>query len=105
MTMTEKLPRGAAELRALADHYDRTDTSAEMAHGHWVEPQPMKTTSLRLPEQVIDDLRAEARHEGVRYTELVRRVLESHLRMSRPDHVHTADIIDRLERIEQMVKR
>jgi hypothetical protein len=105
MTMTEKLPRKAAELRALADHYERTDTSAEMEDGQWMDPQPMRTTSLRLPEHVIADLRAEARREGVRYTELVRRVLESHVRQStRRDDVSLADVIDRLDRVEKLVK-
>jgi hypothetical protein len=27
-----------------------------MEPGHWVEPQPMATTSLRLPVEVIDQL-------------------------------------------------
>ncbi len=51
MTMTDRdehLPRPAAELEQLAGYYDSHDTSAEMGHGSWVEPEPMATTSLRL---------------------------------------------------------
>jgi hypothetical protein len=49
MIMTERdeqPPRPAAELEQLASYYDSHDTSAEIEHGTWVEPQPMATTSL-----------------------------------------------------------
>jgi hypothetical protein len=55
MTMTkqpEPLPRPAAELERLAEYYDTHDTSAEMEAGEWAEPQPIATTSLRLPVEV-----------------------------------------------------
>ncbi len=63
MTMTkqpEQLPRPEAELERLAEYYDTHDTSAEMEPGRWVEPQPMATTSLRLPVEVIDQLKRQA---------------------------------------------
>jgi hypothetical protein len=50
----EQPPRPAAELERLAEYYDTHDTSTEMDNGDWVEPQPMATTSLRLPADVID---------------------------------------------------
>lgn len=64
MTMTkhsEQLPRPAAELERLAEYYETHDTSTEMDNGDWVEPQPMATTSLRLPADVIDQLKQQAR--------------------------------------------
>ena len=97
----EELPRPAAELQRLAEHYQAHDTSAEMEHGEWVEPQPMATTSLRLPVEVIEQLKRQARARHVRYTSYVRSVLE------RAAHGGTqaelADITERLERIERAV--
>ena len=65
---SEQLPRPAAELERLAEYYDTHDTSTEMDDGNWVEPQPMATTSLRLPADVIDQLKQQARTRHVRYT-------------------------------------
>ena len=106
MTMTkhsEQLPRPAAELEELADYYDTHDTSAEMEHGEWVEPQPMATTSLRLPADVIDQLKRQARARHVRYTSYVRSNRERTVRTGIPPEI--ADITERLERIERAVTR
>jgi predicted DNA binding CopG/RHH family protein len=104
MTMTkdtEQLPRSASELDELAEYYDSHDTSAEMEHGEWVEPQPMATTSLRLPADVIDQLKLQARARRVRYTSYVRSILE---RAAHGDPApEIADITERLERIERAV--
>jgi uncharacterized protein (DUF4415 family) len=102
MTMTkrnEKLPGSPAELERLAEYYDTHDTSAEMEHGDWVEPQPMATTSLRLPADVIDQLKQQARARHVRYTSYVRSILERAARGGAPPEL--ADITERLERIER----
>ena len=72
----EQLPRAAAELEQLASYYDFHDTSAEMEHGTWVEPQPMATTSLRLPADVISQLKRQAQARHIRYTAYVRSILE-----------------------------
>jgi predicted DNA binding CopG/RHH family protein len=104
MTMTssdERLPRPAAELEQLASHYDSHDTSAEMEDGEWVEPQPMATTSLRLPTDVINELKRQAQARHVRYTAYVRSILERAAAGSQSPEI--ADITDRLERIEQAV--
>jgi hypothetical protein len=104
MTMTkhtEQLPRPAAELERLAEYYGSHDTSAEMEHGEWVEPQPMATTSLRLPVEVIDQLKQQARARHVRYTSYVRSVLERAARGGAPPEI--AEITERLERIERAV--
>jgi predicted DNA binding CopG/RHH family protein len=97
----EQLPRPAADLEQLAAHYDSHDTSAEMEHGMWVDPQPMATTSLRLPADVISQLKRQAQARHVRYTTYVRSILESAARGTLPADL--ADITERLERIEQAV--
>ncbi|MGH3154464.1 MAG: CopG family antitoxin, partial [Streptosporangiaceae bacterium] len=71
---SEPLPRPAAELERLAEYYDTHDTSAEMDLGDWVEPQPMATTSLRLPVEVIEQLKQQARARHLRYTSYVRSI-------------------------------
>ena len=60
MTMTkrtERPPRSPDQLGQLADFYDTHDTSPEMEDSQWVDPQPMATTSLRLPADGIDRLK------------------------------------------------
>ena len=104
MMMTERdeqLPRPAAELEQLAGYYDSHDTSAEMEHGAWVEPQPMATTSLRLPAEVISQLKRQAQARHIRYTSYVRSILERAANGTPPPEM--ADITERLERIEQAV--
>jgi predicted DNA binding CopG/RHH family protein len=107
MTMkkiTEKLPRPADELAELATHYDTHDTAEEMDRGEWVDPRPMRTTSLRLPGEVVDALKELAQARGVRYTALVREMLEQALReAARPDGEELSEINARLARIEQAV--
>ena len=79
MIMTQRdehLPRPAAELEQRASYYDSNDTSAEMEHGTWVEPQPMATTSLCLPADVIGQLKRQAQARRIRYTTYVRSILE-----------------------------
>jgi hypothetical protein len=97
----EKLPRPAAELERLAGYYGSRGTSAEMEQGEWVEPQPMATTSLRLPADVIDQLKRQARARHVRYTSYVRSILERAARGGPPPEI--AEITERLERIERAV--
>lgn len=97
----EDLPRPAAELEQLASYYDSHDTSAEMEHGTWVEPQPMATTSLRLPADVISQLKRQAQARHVRYTTYVRSILERAASGTLPPDM--ADITERLERIERAV--
>jgi len=97
----EHLPRPAAELEQLASYYDSHDTSAEMEHGTWVEPQPMATTSLRLPADVISQLKRQAQARHVRYTTYVRSILERAANGTLPPDM--ADISERLERIERAV--
>jgi CopG antitoxin of type II toxin-antitoxin system len=102
MTMTEhseQLPRPSAELERVAEYYDTHDTSMEMEAGEWVEPQPMATTSLRLPADVINELKQQARTRHVRYTTYVRSILERAVRGGAPPEL--AEITERLDRIER----
>jgi predicted DNA binding CopG/RHH family protein len=93
--------RPAAELEQLAEYYDTHDTSEEMERGDWVEPQPMATTSLRLPVEVIDQLKRQARARHLRYTSYVRSILENAALGGATPEI--ADITERLERIERAV--
>jgi len=97
----EQLPRPAAELEQLAGYYGSHDTSAEMEHGTRVEPQPMATTSLRLPADVISQLKRQAQARHIRYTAYVRSILEQAASGTLPPQI--ADITERLERIERAV--
>ena len=97
----EQLPRPAADLERLAAYYDSHDTSAETEHGTWVEPQPMATTSLRLPADVISQLKRQAQARHIRYTTYVRSILEHAANGTLAPEM--ADITERLERIERAV--
>lgn len=76
----EKLPRPASELEALASYYDEHDTADEMEDGRWV--QPMVTTSLRLPGELVEQIKENARREGKRHTAYIRELLEHSMRGS-----------------------
>jgi predicted DNA-binding protein len=97
----EAMPRPAGELDELAAYYDAHDTAAEMEHGRWVDPRPMTTTSLRLPAEVVEALKARARRRGVRYTALLREIVERAVRGEQAEEGgDLAQINRRLARIE-----
>lgn len=84
------------KLARLRDHYDNTDLSTEIDRAHWetdVEPDPMVTTSLRLPKSVLDWVREQAEVEHVKPTALIRRWIEQQR------DAHIADVSGRLERL------
>jgi hypothetical protein len=104
MTMTEqteRFPQPAADLERLAEYYGSHDTSEEMEHGEWVEPQPMATTSLRLPAEVIGQLKQQAKDRHLRYTSYVRLILERAAEAGPQPEL--ADITERLDRIERAI--
>jgi hypothetical protein len=70
-----------------------------MDNGDWAEPQPMAITSLRLPADVIDQLKQQARTRHMRYTTYVRSILEHAARGGSPPEL--AEITERLDRIER----
>ena len=89
------------KLVQLRDHYDTTDLSAEIERAHWetdVEPDPMVTTSLRLPKSVLDWVRQQAEAEHVKPTALIRRWIEQ----QRDDRA--ADVSGRLERLVERLE-
>ncbi len=97
-------PLPMTELETLAAHYDAHDTASDMEQGEWVDPRPMKTTSLRLPSEVVEALKALAQKQGVRYTTLVREIIEKSLVGRRAaDSEELAEINERLARIEAAV--
>jgi hypothetical protein len=109
MTMTkrsEPLPRPRAELEKLAAYYDTHDTAEEMEHGEWVDPRPMKTTSLRLPAPLIDQIKAIAKSEGMDYTSYIRALLQRAVSgQVVVDEQELTRIRERLDRIEKAVRR
>lgn len=103
---SDALPMPAEKLEALAAYYDTHDTSSEMEDGEWVDPRPMKTTSLRLPTEVVDALKSLAQARGLRYTALVREIVEQVVTGTRTagrDEV-VRSIDQRLARIEKVVQ-
>lgn len=96
----ESLPRPVKELEALAEYYDTHEVLPDK-DGQWVEPQPMVTTSLRLPKPVVQAVKAEARQLGVRHTVLLRSIIEQHVR--NPDDQRWAQVEQRLDRIEEQL--
>lgn len=92
----------------LREHYDTTDTSAEMEDGAWetdVDPDPMITTSVRLPKSVLDQLRARATAEGVKPTALIRKWTEERLAggSSSGPASGSPTVEERLARLERQV--
>ncbi len=90
------------ELNEIRDHYDTTDTSAEMDEGVWetdVDADPMVTTSLRLPKSLLDWVRAQAATEQVRPTALIRRWIKQH----RGREGEAGNVTARVARLERAV--
>lgn len=97
---SERLPRPAQELEELASYYDDHDTADEMADGQWVEP--MVTTSLRLPRDVFEQLKENARREGKRHTAYIREILERSLEDA--DSGELAEIRTKVDELLRTVK-
>lgn len=64
----------------LREHFDTTDQSDAIENGELIteapDPDPMITTSLRLPKSLLDWVREQAAAEGVKPTALVRTWIE-----------------------------
>ncbi|MGH3495789.1 MAG: hypothetical protein ACRDQ1_21535, partial [Sciscionella sp.] len=64
-----------SQLNKIAAHADAHDFADEMDHGTWeedAEPDPMITTSLRLPKSLLDWVRERATEQHVRPSVLIR---------------------------------
>ncbi|QUH04862.1 hypothetical protein HUO13_32435 [Saccharopolyspora erythraea] len=91
-----------AKLDELAQYYDTHDTSAEMEAGRWEaeppSPDPMVTTSLRLPKSLLDQVRARAAAEDTKATAWIRALIEAELSAAAPNSTEA-----RLRRLEAAV--
>lgn len=90
------------ELVKIREHYDTTSTAEDMKDGIWdpeVDPDPMVTTSLRLPKSLLDWVREQAGVEHTKPTALIRRWIEQR----RDDDSLAAGATARIERLEQAV--
>ena len=77
------------QIDELRDHYDNTDTSDQMDGGTWetdVDPNPMVTTSLRLPKDVLDWVREQAAEQHAKPTALIRQWIEQRRAFSQGAH-------------------
>ncbi|MGH3839148.1 MAG: hypothetical protein ACRDSF_26145 [Pseudonocardiaceae bacterium] len=83
----------------LAEYADTHDLSTELEQAHredTTDPDPMVTTSLRLPKSLLDWVRDQAADEGLRPTALIRRWIEQ-----RRDG--TEGLAERVRRLEEIV--
>lgn len=100
--MSNQLPRSEPELEELASFYATHDVSDEIGAGEVVTPEPMITTSLRLPGVVVEKLRTEAANLGIRYTSLIRDVLVAYV--TEPE-LSSQVLASRLDGLEQEYDR
>lgn len=85
------------KLDALRDYYDTHCTADEMEDGTWetdVYPNPMVSTSLRLPKDVLDWVRAQAATEGIGHTALIRRWIEQRRALEQADAARVDQRLD-----------
>ena len=71
-----------ADLDALREHYDNTDTSAELKKAELdttIVGEPMVGITIRLPASTLDAARVIARKDGVKVTALLRRWIEQNV--------------------------
>ncbi|MGH3095817.1 MAG: hypothetical protein ACRDMV_07425 [Streptosporangiales bacterium] len=91
------------ELDELAAYADEHDFSAEMKSGQWhgarePDPDPMISTSLRLPKSLLDWVRAQADDAHTKPTALIRAWIEE--KRNAPDSLD-----QRVQRLEEAVFR
>lgn len=91
-----------SKLHRLAEYYDTHDTSGELERAELVdEPvdtDPMVSLSLRLPTSLLDWVRAQARAEHTKPTQLIRRWIEER-------HAGQPSLEQRVRRLENLVQR
>ena len=71
-----------ADLDALRQHYDNTDTSVELEKAELdatLVAEPMVGITVRLPASTLDAARAIARKDGVKVTALLRQWIEQNV--------------------------
>lgn len=91
------------KLQRLAEYYDTHDTSTELDRAELVEelpdPDPMVSLSIRLPKSLLDWVRAQARTEHTKPTQLIRRWIEERRATGQPS------LEERVRRLEDLVQR
>lgn len=93
-----------SKLDELAEYADSHDFSTEMESGVWeteTDPDPMVTTSLRLPKSLLDWVRAQASEQHVPPTTLIRQWIEQ--RRDAGGQASVADLTARVNRLEHAV--
>lgn len=106
--MTPRAPSATTEdvaggrLAALREHYDTTDQSDAIDRAEReddVDPNPMVTTSLRMPKSLLDWVREQAETERIKPTTLLRRWVEER----REAYEGHGDLAARLAALEQRI--
>jgi len=72
----------SADLDAPREHYDNTDTSAELEKAELdttIVAEPMVGITVRLPASTLDAARIIARRDGVKVTALLRQWIEQNV--------------------------
>ncbi|GAA4630611.1 hypothetical protein GCM10023196_056620 [Actinoallomurus vinaceus] len=76
---------GGKKLGEIAEHYDTTDISQEIAEADLKRHEPLSSdelmivSSIRLPKSTMDEVRAAAAELGVKPTALIRSWIEERL--------------------------
>lgn len=86
----------------IADYAENHDFSAEMDSGTCesdVDPDPMVSTSLRLPKSLLDWVREQATAQHSKPTTYIRQLLEE----ARATNSAPTDVATRLDRLERAV--
>lgn len=93
-----------SNLDDIAKYAETHDFAAEMEGGIWetdTEPDPMVTTSVRLPKSLLDWIRDHASRQHVRSSVLIRQWLEQ--QRDADASGQTSDLATRVERLETAV--
>lgn len=89
------------KLARIADYAETHYFADEMNAGRWIDatepdPDPMVSTSIRLPKSLLDWLRNQAAERGVKHTALIRLWLEE-------KRGGAVDANERIRRLEEAV--
>lgn len=93
-----------SKLDEIAEYAQAHDFAAEMEQGTWeedTEPDPMVTTSVRLPKSLLDWVREQATNQHVRPSVLIRQWLEQQRDTDTSEEIE--DLATRVSRLEEAV--
>ncbi len=95
-----------SKLDEIAGYAEHHDFGAEMEQGSWepgTDADPMITTSVRLPNSLLDWVRHSAAAQHVRPSVLIRQWIEQH--RDAAEAREPGDLAARVERLERIVFR